>query len=68
MDDSIDAVWPELMDEVKYELMLTLQEPYTELEDKKVIACLYPFVCWRNWYLYATQPFDRSIWKQMKTM
>lgn len=54
VDDTVDGLWPEVMDEVRYELMMNLYEPYVEIESKKTIACCYPIVMFRNWYLYAT--------------
>ncbi|CAD8209339.1 unnamed protein product [Paramecium pentaurelia] len=69
VDDTVDATWPEIVDEVKYQLMLQIGDPYTEIEEKKqTLAFLYPFVWIRNWYLYSNYPFDRSVWRQYKTI
>ncbi|CAD8101076.1 unnamed protein product [Paramecium primaurelia] len=69
VDDTVDATWPEIVDEVKYQLMLQMADPYIEIEEKKqTIVCLYPFVWIRNWYLYSNYPYDRSVWKQYKTI
>ena len=67
-DDAVDDVWPELMDEVKYSLMMVLNDPEITLEHKEHFFLFMPFTYFRNWYLYSNYPYDRTIWKQFKTM
>eukprot|EP01016_Furgasonia_blochmanni_P040021 TRINITY_DN5058_c0_g1_i2.p1 TRINITY_DN5058_c0_g1~~TRINITY_DN5058_c0_g1_i2.p1 ORF type:complete len:369 (+),score=43.53 TRINITY_DN5058_c0_g1_i2:346-1452(+) len=46
---------------------LEVMQPYVELPAKKEVFCLFlPWVWFRNWYLYTTDPYDHTIWRQMK--
>ena len=65
----VNEFWPEVEEEVLIQLEVRMNVPYSEkvnqLPDN--LGCCYPFYWFKYWYLYTIYPFDRTIWRQIKT-
>ncbi len=68
--DAVDDIWPEVEEEVVYELRYKID--YLEKYDvKNKESCQCCCLCrhlktFRNWYLYVTQPVDKSLWQKVR--
>ena len=67
--DSIDNLWPDVQEEIIFQLRLRLNEPnlvYNEPAPKRAwYSCCCEYV--RAWFRYTYMPADRSIWYRLKT-
>ena len=67
IDISVDHLWPEIEEEINYQLTLKISEAYVEIPYKQVFCLFYPIQFLQNNYLYTNYPYDRTVWRQMKT-
>ena len=58
IDDIIDDFWPDFEEEILYQIDLKLMVPYVPESpgEKHVHWLCLPFCCFRNWYVYSTDP------------
>eukprot|EP01016_Furgasonia_blochmanni_P003996 TRINITY_DN11557_c0_g2_i1.p1 TRINITY_DN11557_c0_g2~~TRINITY_DN11557_c0_g2_i1.p1 ORF type:complete len:636 (+),score=95.96 TRINITY_DN11557_c0_g2_i1:66-1973(+) len=67
VDDMVDELWPEIENEIILSMREEAMKTYVELPPNRDVFCLfYPWVWLRNWYLYTVDPYDFTIWRQMK--
>lgn len=69
IDDLVDEFWPDVEDEVLFQLRLKLNQPALLTPPKPE----YSMYCWcclkfRGWFRYNYDPVDRSIWRQFKNV
>ena len=58
VDDLIDEIWPEVQQEIIFQLRMKTQRPFVEAppENKPCCCLFYPWFWLRNWYLYTIWP------------
>jgi hypothetical protein len=54
VDDVVDDVWPEIKEEIEYNVLMSMHEPYVEIPHRTAFALFLPIIKIRNWYLYST--------------
>jgi hypothetical protein len=70
VDDLVDEFWPDVQNEILYQVRLKTNQPV--LEDKgdpavDACCCMVPYIRFKAWFLYTYDPVDASIWKSFKT-
>ena len=64
VDEFVDKLWPELEEEIVYLLRFKYdQPPEFVVEKKKRCCCVWLWMKFRSFYLYAKYPVDSSIWE-----
>lgn len=63
VDDIFDEVWPQIEDEILFQLRLKMSEPYAEkVNVKPKLCCIeYPWFWLKSWYLYSVDPCKRML-------
>jgi len=69
VSDLVDDIWPEIEEEIIYQLRYKIDylEKY-KVEQIPASDCCLGRCCqaFRRWYLYTTQPVDKTIWQRMR--
>lgn len=58
VDDVFEEIWPDIQDQVLFQIRLKYADPYATVDFKPPKRCclLVPWFWLRNWYLYAFIP------------
>ncbi|CAD8052863.1 unnamed protein product [Paramecium primaurelia] len=67
IEDVFEEVWPDIKEEILLQIRVKYADPYELVEfPKPKLCCIeYPWFWFKVWYLYVTQPFDKSIFEQL---
>src|SRR3990167_6894937 len=70
VDDLVDEFWPDIQNEILYQVRLKTNKPV--LEDKgdpavNACCCMITYIRFKAWFLYTYDPVDVSIWKSIKS-
>lgn len=68
VEDIVDELWPEIEQQVIFELRIKKQKPFiSKPRDKKICFLCWPWELLKRWYLYTKFPYNKSIWSMMRT-
>ena len=61
VDDIVDELWPEIQEEILYQLKLRIADPYVENQIPEINNIfLKAWVCLKSWILYTLYPCNKK--------